>query len=98
VYLLHLTSLSFAMVPTSARIAIDPTLGIRPPGASATQKALAGRCGAVEGALAFRKHIRRAVGPLLLGCLALAGLALLLRILQLQRQLPPGLLQLCCEG
>ena len=73
------------------------TLRIWPLGALAAEKALTGRCGAVEGALALREHGGRAAGALLGGALALASIALLLRILQLQRQLPPRLAQLCCK-
>lgn len=72
------------------------TCSIRPPGAAAAQEALAGGRRAVECARAFGEHARSAAARALLdSSLGLARLALLLSVLQLQRQLPPALAQLC---
>ena len=66
---------------------------------SAAQEPLARRCRGIKGALAVREHVSGAAAGALPGAgLALPCLALLLRVLQLQRQLPPALAQLCGEG
>ena len=75
------------------------TLCVGPLRPSAAQEPLARRCRGVKGALAIWEHVSSAAAGALLGAgPALARLALLLRVLQLQRQLPPALAQLCSQG